>query len=120
MRDVYLAGVLRTYLGTEDGIYRHVAAATLGAAVLRALHEQYDLTRIDGAAVVLLCSKDYARAMGWTVQARICGVSACTVEPLFRRVRAVDLVLTRCGLSVDDIDAFEINGAFTVVDEFFH
>ncbi len=42
MEEVYIAGGLRSYVGVENGIYRHVPAEKLGAAVIKKLMEQYE------------------------------------------------------------------------------
>lgn len=41
MEEVYIAGGLRSYVGVENGIYRHVPAEKLGAAVLTQLTEKF-------------------------------------------------------------------------------
>ena len=35
MNHVYILGGLRSYIGVKDGMYRHIPAEKLGAAVLR-------------------------------------------------------------------------------------
>lgn len=41
MEEVYIAGGLRSYVGVENGIYRHVPAEKLGAAVIKQLMEKF-------------------------------------------------------------------------------
>lgn len=47
MNDVYIAGGLRSYIGVYNGMYRHVPAEKLGAAVLQEVIRAYGLVRID-------------------------------------------------------------------------
>jgi len=73
---------------------------------------------VDGAAAVLITSKAYAEKHGLKPRARI--VATCNMgdDPtlmLNAPVPAARKVLAKAGLSVDDIDLFEINEAFAVV-----
>lgn len=43
MEQVYILGGLRSYIGVENGIYKHVSAEQLGAVVLRKLIEKYQI-----------------------------------------------------------------------------
>jgi acetyl-CoA C-acetyltransferase len=75
---------------------------------------------VDGSAGVLLASPDYARKHGLKPRARI--VAACSVgdDPtlmLNGPVVATQKVLAQAGLTLADIDLFEINEAFAVVVE---
>jgi acetyl-CoA C-acetyltransferase len=77
---------------------------------------------VDGAAAVLLASEDYARAHGLTARARVVATSNMGDDPtlmLNAPVPAARKVLARAGLTIDDIDLFEINEAFAVVAEKF-
>jgi acetyl-CoA C-acetyltransferase len=77
---------------------------------------------VDGAAAVLLASPDYARANGMKPRARIkamCNMGDCPTLMLNAPVPAARKVLEKAGLSIDDIDLFEINEAFAVVAEKF-
>lgn len=73
---------------------------------------------VDGAAAVLIASKDYAQKHGLKPRARI--VATCNMgdDPtlmLNAPVPAAKKVLAKAGLTTDDIDLFEINEAFAVV-----
>ncbi|HEX8420074.1 MAG TPA: acetyl-CoA C-acetyltransferase [Sphingomonas sp.] len=75
---------------------------------------------VDGSAALLLASEAGLRANGWTPRARI--VTAinqgdCPTLILNAPVPAARKALARAGLSVDDIDVWEINEAFAVVTE---
>ncbi len=73
---------------------------------------------VDGAAAVLITSKAYAQKHGLTPRARIVATANMGDDPtlmLNAPVPAARKVLAKAGLSVDDIDLFEINEAFAVV-----
>ena len=77
---------------------------------------------VDGAAAILLASPEAAAANGWTPRARIVAAVNMGDDPtlmLNAPVPAARKVLARAGLTVDDIDLFEINEAFAVVAEKF-
>ena len=77
---------------------------------------------VDGAAAILLASPDAAKANGWTPRARIVTAVNMGDDPtlmLNAPVPAARKALDRAGLTVDDIDLFEINEAFSVVAEKF-
>ncbi len=72
----------------------------------------------DGAAAVLLMSREKASALGLTPRARI--VAQCLVgdDPYYHLngpVAATRRVLDKAGMSVGDIDLFEVNEAFAAV-----
>jgi acetyl-CoA acyltransferase len=72
----------------------------------------------DGAAAVLLMSVERAIALGVTPRARIAGQTVVGVDPvtmLTGPIPATARLLQRSGLSIDDIDLFEINEAFAPV-----
>jgi acetyl-CoA C-acetyltransferase len=77
---------------------------------------------VDGAAAILLASKDYAEKQGWTPRARIVATANVGDDPtlmLNGPVPAARKVLAKAGLTKDDIDVFEVNEAFAVVVEKF-
>ena len=77
---------------------------------------------VDGAAAVLLASKDYADKHGLKPRARIVATANMGDDPtlmLNAPVPAAKKVLAKAGLSKDDIDVWEINEAFAVVAEKF-
>jgi len=77
---------------------------------------------VDGAAAVLIASKDYAQQHGLTTRARIVATANMGDDPtlmLNAPVPAAKRVLERAGLSKDDIDVWEVNEAFAVVTEKF-
>jgi len=77
---------------------------------------------VDGAAALLLTSPDYARAHGLTPRARIVAAANMGDDPtlmLNAPVPATRKVLAKAGMTVDQIDLFEVNEAFAVVPEKF-
>jgi len=77
---------------------------------------------VDGAGAILLASPTYAKAHGMKPRARIkamCNMGDCPTLMLNAPVPAARKVLAKAGLSIADIDLFEINEAFAVVAEKF-
>jgi acetyl-CoA C-acetyltransferase len=77
---------------------------------------------VDGAAAVLLASKDYAEKHNLKPRARIIATANIGDDPtlmLNAPVPAARKVLAKAGLTKDDIDLWEINEAFAVVAEKF-
>lgn len=77
---------------------------------------------VDGAAALLLASKNYADRNGLTPRARIvatANMGDCPTLMLNAPVPAAKKVLQKAGLTTNDIDVFEINEAFSVVAEKF-
>lgn len=69
----------------------------------------------DGAAAMLLADRDWAEAEGLPVRARVLGTAAVGLDPRVMGLGPIEAsrrVLDRVGLSVDDLDAVEINEAF--------
>lgn len=69
----------------------------------------------DGASAVLVCTEDYAKKNGLEPLARIksIAVAGCAPEIMgIGPVPAVQKALSRAGLSIADIDIFELNEAF--------
>ena len=77
---------------------------------------------VDGAAAILIASKDYADKHGLKPRARIvatANIGDCPTLMLNAPVPAAKKVLAKAGLTPDDIDLWEINEAFAVVAEKF-
>ncbi|MBF5091616.1 MULTISPECIES: acetyl-CoA C-acetyltransferase [unclassified Novosphingobium] len=77
---------------------------------------------VDGAAAILVTSKDYADKHGLKPRARIVAYANQGDDPtlmLNAPVPAAKKVLAKAGLTKDDIDVWEINEAFAVVAEKF-
>jgi acetyl-CoA C-acetyltransferase len=77
---------------------------------------------VDGAAAILFASPAYATAHGWKPRARVVASANIGDDPtlmLNAPVPAARKVLAKAGLTIDDIDLFEVNEAFAVVAEKF-
>lgn len=77
---------------------------------------------VDGAAALLLASPEAVSRYGWKPRARIVATANVGDSPelmLNAPVPAARKVLARAGLTLDDIDLFEVNEAFAVVTEKF-
>ncbi|MGW0218806.1 acetyl-CoA C-acetyltransferase [Micromonospora chokoriensis] len=73
---------------------------------------------VDGAALVLIGSEQVGRDLGLTPRARIVGAAVTGADPtlmLTGPIPATHKALAAAGLTVDDIDLFEINEAFAAV-----
>jgi len=84
--------------------YRHTAGTSSGV--------------VDGAAAVVLAAPDYARAHGLEPRARIRAVTTAGDDPtlmLNAPVPAARKALQQAGMSIGDVDLFEVNEAFAVV-----
>ena len=73
---------------------------------------------VDGAALVLLASEEYVRARGLKPRARVRAVATAGAEPVIMLTApapASRKALQMAGMTVKDIDLWEINEAFAVV-----
>ncbi len=72
----------------------------------------------DGAAAVLMTTENKADELGLTPMARVVETCLVGVDPVLMLTGPIDatqVLLRRSGLSIDDIDVFEINEAFASV-----
>ena len=72
----------------------------------------------DGASALLMMTEEKAAALGLTPRARIVDTCLVGVDPVLMLTGPIDAtqrLLARTGLSIDDIDTFEINEAFASV-----
>jgi acetyl-CoA C-acetyltransferase len=73
---------------------------------------------VDGAALVLVGSESAGRASGLTPRARVVSTATSGASPVLMfegPLPAVDKALATAGLTIDDIDVFEMNEAFAAV-----
>jgi acetyl-CoA C-acetyltransferase len=73
---------------------------------------------VDGAAAVLVGSREMGKALGLKPRARIVGFASIGSEPtimLTGPAPSTEKVLKRCGMQASDIDLFELNEAFASV-----
>jgi acetyl-CoA acyltransferase len=72
----------------------------------------------DGAAALLLTTPEKAAELGLTPRARIVAQKVVGVDPVMMLtgpIPATQQILQRAGLTIDDIDLFEVNEAFAPV-----
>jgi acetyl-CoA C-acetyltransferase len=95
------------------------ALARLQPVVEGGLHTAGTSSQIsDGAAAVLLTEASRARSLGLVPRARIVAQCLVGAEPYYHLdgpVQATDRVLARSGMTIGDIDLFEVNEAFASV-----
>jgi acetyl-CoA C-acetyltransferase len=125
-----LAG-LKASFGAIAGVPIDEDGTTLGGLITRVYpdlkiehvhHAGNSSGVVDGAAAVLLASPAYAAKHGLKPRARIVAMANMGDSPtlmLNAPVPAASKVLAKAGLTVDDIDLWEINEAFAVVAEKF-
>ena len=105
---------------------------TTFAGLIRQVHPDLKITHVhhagnssgvvDGAGAILLTSPDYANKHGLKPRAKIVAMANVGDSPtlmLNAPVPAAKKVLQKAGLTIDDIDLFEVNEAFAVVVEKF-
>lgn len=69
----------------------------------------------DGAAALVVASREYAEQRGHQPLARVVGYGHAAVEPawiFYAPVKAIPAALQRAGWTMDDVDLFEVNEAF--------
>jgi acetyl-CoA C-acetyltransferase len=95
------------------------ALARLKPVVEDGLHTAGTSSQIsDGAAAVLLAEAGRARSLGLRPRARIVAQCLVGAEPYYHLdgpVAATERVLTAAGMTIADIDLFEVNEAFAAV-----
>jgi acetyl-CoA C-acetyltransferase len=102
LRETSLAALARLKPVTEGGLHTAGTSSQIS----------------DGAAAVLLADADRARSLGLRPRARILAQCLVGAEPYYHLdgpVQATERVLERSGMSISDIDLFEVNEAFASV-----
>ncbi len=102
LRETSLAALARLKPVVEDGLHTAGTSSQIS----------------DGAAAVLLADADRARSLGLRPRARIVAQCLVGAEPYYHLdgpVQATERVLERSGMSIGDIDLFEVNEAFASV-----
>jgi acetyl-CoA C-acetyltransferase len=98
------ATVRRTYPSVEHISHVHHAGNSSGI--------------VDGAAALLIGSREKGEALGLKPRARIRSIGLAAEEPIIMLtgpMPASERALAKAGMSVGDIDLFEVNEAFAVV-----
>ena len=116
------AGLADFDLGNGTTFRKQIARRYPDVEIVPVHHAGNSSGVVDGAAAILLTSKDYADKHGLKPRARIVAYANQGDDPtlmLNAPVPAAKKVLAKAGLSKDDIDVWEINEAFAVVAEKF-
>ena len=110
-------------VAADEGIRRGTSVDTL--AGLRTVFREDGVVTAgnssqisDGAAALLITTSEVAAGHGWRPLARLHAFATAGVDPvtmLTAPIPATARVLSRAGLGLDDIDAFEVNEAFASV-----
>lgn len=127
-----LAGLKTVFDRVRDVVADESTGATYGEMIQRRYpqlktfnhvhHAGNSSGVVDGAAALLMGSEAYVKRRGIQPRARIVATANMGDDPtlmLNAPVPAARKVLAKAGLSVEDIDLFEINEAFAVVAEKF-
>jgi acetyl-CoA C-acetyltransferase len=102
LRETTVGGLARLKPVVEDGIHTAGTSSQIS----------------DGAAAVLLLDADRATELGLRPRARIVAQALVGAEPYYHLdgpIRATERVLERSGMTVGDLDLFEVNEAFASV-----
>jgi acetyl-CoA acyltransferase 1 len=105
---------------TDEGIRKGMTAEKLGK--LKPVFKSDGSTTAgncsqltDGAAAVLLARRSTAEKLGLPIKGRVLGYSVVGVDPEYMGIgpaAAIPIALAKSGLTVEDIDVYEINEAF--------
>jgi acetyl-CoA acyltransferase len=122
--DVSLDGNGHSEVFSRDEGIRPNATYEAAAALQPAFNPEHSITAAnssqisDGAAAVLLMSKEKAQELGLKPRARIVAQAVVGVDPVLMLegpIPGTAAVLRKAGLDLKDIDLFEINEAFASV-----
>jgi len=106
-------------LDDEGLTYKQLVEQTYADVDIEHIHHAGNSSGVvDGAAALILASPDYAKAHGMKPRARIRTVATAGDSPqlmLNAPVPAAKKALKQAGMSIDDIELFEVNEAFAVV-----
>ena len=112
------------YRHTEDALtYRELVNKKYPDLKVEHVHHAGNSSGVvDGSAAILIASESYAKAHGLKPRARVvatANMGDCPTLMLNAPVAAARKVLKTAGMSLEDIDLFEVNEAFAVVSEKF-
>jgi acetyl-CoA C-acetyltransferase len=111
----------RHVVRSDQGVRASTAEglAALKPVVPDGIHTAGNSSQIsDGAAAVLWMSEERARELGLRPRARIVAQALIGSDPYYHLdgpVEATDRVLAKAGMTMSDIDRFEVNEAFASV-----
>jgi acetyl-CoA C-acetyltransferase len=117
------AGIADFALDAEGTTYRDMVLRKYPGLKIEHIHHAGNSSGVvDGAAALLITSPEYAKSKGMKPRARVVAIANVGDDPtlmLNAPVPAARKVLAKAGLTIDDIDLFEVNEAFAVVTEKF-
>lgn len=112
-----------TPFGDDNITFRQLVAQKYPDLEIEHVHHAGNSSGVvDGAGALLMASPEYAKAHGLQARGRVVAMANVGDDPtlmLNAPVPAARKVLAKAGLTIDDIDLFEINEAFAVVSEKF-
>ena len=125
MAEAFIAGAVRTAIGKRNGALAGVHPVDLGAHALRGLVDRTGIDPAavasqisDGAAALLIASEAALDRYGLTPLARVHALTVVGADPVMMLagpIGATRKVLAKAGMTVADIDVFEVNEAFAPV-----
>jgi acetyl-CoA C-acetyltransferase len=109
-------------VGTDEGVRRDTSVEAMaalkplreGGSITAALSSQLSV----GAAAIMVASAQAVRTHGLSPIARVHALAVVGDDPIYMLtgpIPATRAVLARAGLSIDDIDLFEVNEAFASI-----
>lgn len=117
------AGLYEYPIGDDAVTYKQLITSKFPDLDIEHVHHAGNSSGVvDGASAILWASSAAVDANGWTPRAKVVAMANVGDDPtlmLNAPVPAARKVLTKAGLTVDDIDVFEVNEAFAVVVEKF-
>ena len=106
-------------LDEEGNSYKKLVEATYPDVKIKHIHHAGNSSGVvDGAGAIVLASPEYAKAHGLKPRARIRAIANAGDSPelmLNAPVPAAKKALALAGMTIKDIDLFEVNEAFAVV-----
>jgi acetyl-CoA C-acetyltransferase len=111
MRETVLVSAVRTPLGKFNGMLSSIGATDLGGIGTAGNSSSIS----DGAAAVIVMSRDKAIKLGCKVQAMIGAQASYGIDPkylLAAPIWAIPKCLAKEGLALSQVDLFEVNEAF--------
>jgi acetyl-CoA C-acetyltransferase len=111
---------LYEYPLTKDGLtYKRLVQAAYPDVEIQHIHHPGNSSGVvDGAAAVVLASPEYAKSRGLKPRAKVHTIATAGDSPtlmLNAPVPAAKKALEKAGMSIKDIELFEVNEAFAVV-----
>jgi acetyl-CoA acyltransferase 1 len=122
VKDPKTGQVTEKVISKDDGVRYGTTPESLGK--IRAAFPQWapsattggNASQItDGAAAILLMKRSKAEQLGQPIVGKFCGATIVGLEPRIMGIGpsyAIPKILGKVGLSIDDVDIFEINEAF--------